>query len=384
MIVNCTDLFCLKVYLIVDAESEFVLGILPYAGARRATGSETDHGPNVVFTLAKPFFNKAHVIVCDSFFPSLKLAFDLLDKGTFLVATIKSSRTGLPNIAAAVARGRVVHGTRGRGRRRGRGSRGRRGALLSSLGPLPTDIPLAPSATDDSPLVRQPLTNLKDTYSNRVWQHDACPQLTITRWTDRKEVLLISTATNPVYTSQVRRLQTVPKLRFKLEGVTVLERNSTRAKLPVRSPTAVSVYQKYMGSVDRVDQRLSYARLSRARTPKHWKVLFLGLVDLFIHNTFTLYHKHVNKVLSSKDFRLKLADELIGSFASGHARSTATQRQKDEGHLPDRKGDANDRRLCHHCKKLKTPFYCVACDEFFCIDSSRECFKKFHAKLFRS
>jgi hypothetical protein len=362
----------LQLYLIVDSESQYVLGVTVYGGAK-LTGPEKDHGPNVVMKLSSPFFNKHHCVVVDNYFPTIKLAMDLMDKGTFLVATIRSNRTGLPDVADAVQRGRVAFGGRGRGRRRQKSRR---------LGVEPTPIPLPPPVDGDEHLVTQPLTDLSSTYSYHVWQHSASPQLTITLWNDRKAVLLISTATSPIYSGSVSRLQTVPKLRIVMDKEVVEEAKSNRVKLPVKAPTAVTVYQQRMGAVDRVDQRLSYFRLSRARTRKYWKVLAFGVFDLLIHNSLVLYNKHINENIGAKDFRIKLAKELIGAHASGYARSASTRRQRDEGHLPAFVKHS-ERGRCALCK-ARASCRCQGCDKFFCLHSDSNCFTSYHSKLFHS
>jgi hypothetical protein len=366
-----TPSFALQLYLVVDSQTQFILGVHVYGGAK-VTGPEKDHGPNVVMKLVTPFFDKNHCVVVDNYFPSIKLAFDLMDKGTFLVATIRSNRTGLPDVADAIKRGRVASGGRGRGR-------GRRRKTASRLDTTPTNIPLAPPVEPDELLVHQPLTDLETQYSFRVWQHDSSPQLTVTLWNDRKPVLLISTATSPIYSGAVSRLQTLPVEEEKKQAA---EEKQQRVKRPVRAPTSVTVYQQWMGAVDRVDQRLSYFRLSRARTRKYWKVLAFGIFDLAIHNTLVLYNRHVNKNISAKDFRLKLAKELIGAHASGYARSASTHRQRDEGHLPTAVSHEK-RGYCKECRARCT-IKCTGCDKFFCVLSERNCFATFHCKLFHS
>jgi hypothetical protein len=279
----------------------------------------------------KPYLHLGHVVVVDNFFPSVSLALDLYDAGTYIVATIRSNRIGLPAVLRDAKRSK-------------------------------------------------PTTANRFTYS--VWQHSLLPNLTFTVWRDRATVLLISTATNPNATSTVSRLQKVPSVRVRMEGQVVLERGQAQAKLPVVAPQALCVYQERMDAVDRIDQHLAYSKTSRSRTRKYWKVAAFGVFDLFVHNAYVLFKLNCDSRITPKKFRLELAHALIGSYASGKARSRATAAQMDGGHLPECVA-TKDRKRCKNCG-VQCPHRCVGCDAFFCCRPDRNCFHDYHKKLFYS
>lgn len=364
----------LKVYLLVDSATRFVLAMLPYGGAK-VTGPERDHGAKVVTTLMEQFVHQGHTVVCDNFFTTLGLAKTLWASGTAIVGTMQRNRNGLPDEISG-KRAPDPNGARGRGRGGGRG----RGRSRARSSPRVVLGPPAPSLTKK--------------YAFDVLQSTTEPYMTLSRFKDRstKPVLLISTATSPTATATVSRLQKQPAIRVVFTDPDSKEEDAKRvivnkpavkyAKLSVVAPAALGVYQSKMGGVDQVDQFLSYQRLGRLRTRKMWKTLFWSVLDLSVHNAWVLYRRDVDPKISNKNFRVALAEELIGDYASGRGRSKATQRQKDEGHLPVVVGHTQ-RQRCKECKAY-TPVRCVGCDSFFCLLEDRNCFTKHHNRLFHS
>jgi hypothetical protein len=194
--------------------------------------------------------------------------------------------------------------------------------------------------------------------------------VSLTRQDDRKNVLLLSSATNPLQTGSARRLVT--------EGS-----EGTRVKTLLTAPSALEVYQKFMGAVDRVDQSLSYLRVTRMRHRKPWKVLFFDLFDIVVHNCFILDRRYVDNGILYASFRRKLAEEIIGQFSSGIARIRRTQRQLDEGHWPLPTTIQIRRGRCSFdgCK-MNTYFFCSCCVKYFFVNINRLCFTLFHKRLF--
>ena len=81
-------------------------------------------------------------------------------------------------------------------------------------------------------------------------------------------------------------------------------------------PTAIVDYNKWMGGVDLADQLLSYYSMTNRRTLKWWKKVFWRLVDITIINSWIIFHTNnpTSEINSQKQFRLKLAEELVQSL----------------------------------------------------------------------
>lgn len=78
---------------------------------------------------------------------------------------------------------------------------------------------------------------------------------------------------------------------------------------PIKKPKCVVEYNKYMGSVDKLDQMNKYYPCTR-QTVKWTKKFVLYLIELSIVNAHILYQKNVKKV-KLLEFRLLLIDGII-------------------------------------------------------------------------
>ena len=219
-------------------------------------------------------------------------------------------------------------------------------------------------------------------------QQESCQRgnLTATVWKDKKLVKMLSTMSNPLTTSSVERKQ------------------KDGSKITVPCPDAVVVYNKYMGGVDKGDQLRHYYRI-RTKCVKNYKYIFWFLVDVVITNANIISHfSPVNtSERSLKAFRLKLADQLIGSYCSRQrsgrpslAKSNpnppppppASQRQYDSTimHLPSHQG----RKRCIYCREYRTVsrrretvWYCQECEgrPALCLTGrgdGSDCFRVWH------
>ena len=96
---------------------------------------------------------------------------------------------------------------------------------------------------------------------------------------------------------------------------TILSGTQDGSRIPVPCPQSIILDNTYMGGVDRGDQLQGYYS-SRSKSRKFYKYIFYFLLDVTITNAFILMKKHTNKgsKMTIKDFRLKLASELIGDY----------------------------------------------------------------------
>ena len=131
--------------------------------------------------------------------------------------------------------------------------------------------------------------------------------LTATAWKDKKQVNFLSTNCDPT------------------EIDTVSRRQKDGSPVDVVCPVVSKCYTKYMSGVDRADQlRMQYATCRKA--VKWWKYIFWFLFYVAICNAFICMRESANHQLISRrgktkprtqiDFRMKLAEQLIGDFRS--------------------------------------------------------------------
>lgn len=84
----------LKIWVIVDAETGYILKIQIYQGKLNAT--ETNQGKRVVLDLAEDYLDQGRGITADNFFTSKALALELLEKKNTFVGTIRKKRKEVP------------------------------------------------------------------------------------------------------------------------------------------------------------------------------------------------------------------------------------------------------------------------------------------------
>ena len=154
-----------------------------------------------------------------------------------------------------------------------------------------------------------------------------------------------------------------------------------------------------MRGVDRGDQLIGYYNIGR-RSRKWWKRVFGYVVEVAALNAYVIqkdgYLPAERKKHDHLEFRVALAEELIGSFCShqhiGRPRSHDHQQvlrlDNTQTHLPTIDGSS---RMCVVCskvrevKKLKRSEYrhetqmkCGVCDVNLCVTKDRNCFVKYH------
>ena len=118
-------------------------------------------------------------------------------------------------------------------------------------------------------------------------------------------------------------------------------RRSKQGVVQVPCPTVLKDYNKYMCGIDRADQNNRY--YSADRNCKHWplRIVFHQL-ETSINNAFQLYKAIPTQKLSSRDFRMTLATNLMMSYrtknqAIGRPRRdpiTALRLQNVGAHMP--------------------------------------------------
>ena len=198
-------------------------------------------------------------------------------------------------------------------------------------------------------------------------------KVTASVWMDNKPVTVMSTNTQPTATGTVLRRQ----------------RNGSRISVPC--PEAVISYNSNMGGVDHGDQLRGYYNC-RTKSRKFYKYIFYFLFDVSITNAFILW-KHFGSAtgMTLKEFRLRLAQQLIGDYCSRRraGRGGGAIRPLPLQHfplkVPDETGGANKRGRCDRClqvrhKRTDTSWFCRECNVWLCHTGipTSDCFLLWH------
>ena len=177
----------------------------------------------------------------------------------------------------------------------------------------------------------------------------------------------------------------------------VLRRQLDGTRTSVPCPESIIQYNSYMGGVDRWDQLRGYYNC-RTKRRKFYKYIFCFLFDVAITNAYILYkHCSSHHPMRVKNFRLKLATELIGQYCS-HRR--AGRSSSAVAHLPLRhfpiKVESDSlpvkkrRGRCAYCSKshnrTDTSWFCRECGVWLCHngDPTSDCFLLWHKRLTRA
>uniref|UniRef100_A0A2C9KGK8 PiggyBac transposable element-derived protein domain-containing protein n=1 Tax=Biomphalaria glabrata TaxID=6526 RepID=A0A2C9KGK8_BIOGL len=223
----------IKIWCCAEASSGYVLNFRVYTGKSNYS-SPNGLGYNVVMSMTEPYLDKYHEVYFDNFFSSLKLAEDLLERKTYSCATIRARRKGWP-------------------------------------------LPKSKQKKGDLKMRQKGL-------------------IVATQWTDKRQVNILSTNSDPV--------------------MTTVERRSKTGMLDVEIPLPVVNYNSGMFGVDLADQHRSYYPVGRVSN-KWWRYMLWYLIDISMINSFLLMKK--SRPNDSTDslsqnhllFHKKVADQLL-------------------------------------------------------------------------
>ena len=150
-------------------------------------------------------------------------------------------------------------------------------------------------------------------------------------------------------------------------------------------------YNQHMGGVDRGDQLRGYYSC-RTKSRKFYKYIFFFLFDVAITNGYILYKENTNpKLKNIKEFRLQLAQNLIGSYCSrrraGRYGGAIVPLQLQHFPVKDSSGPCpsiHRRGRCAHCDhsghRTDTTWFCQECGVWLCHNGNptKDCFFLWH------
>ena len=154
----------------------------------------------------------------------------------------------------------------------------------------------------------------------------------------------------------------------------------------VNNNESVSVYNKAMGGVDRMDQNIG-AYMINIRSKKWWRPLFRFCVDLAVNNAFQLYRlqplQQGEKHLDLLRFRREIVKVYHARFRSDKTlplifpAPRSTQRVIPEIYYDgiDHWIAKGNQRRCAKCSKT-SKYFCEKCN----VGLHPDCFKVFHTR----
>ena len=98
---------------------------------------------------------------------------------------------------------------------------------------------------------------------------------------------------------------------------TVNRRQKDGTRVLFTCPRCIQLYNKHMGSIDEGDQLRGYYQI-RLKCTKNYKYIFWFTFDVLVTNSFILMKFDVvtGTPMTLKQFRVKLAEQLIGNYCS--------------------------------------------------------------------
>lgn len=209
-------------------------------------------------------------------------------------------------------------------------------------------------------------------------------KLTAMRWTDSKDVYMLSTE------ATARRV----------------ECTAQRGRVTVTKPEMVPLYNKQMGGVDLNDYLESKYSPCRA-AKKMWRKLAVYLISTAVTNAYIIHRMVTRKGTVRQSahfqFREKLGNIMLMLCDTRPAQKYAITAPIPVGlgHLPKvypplqsqvEKARSNPdaaagklKRQLHRCQlegcKQKSIFYCIECNKCFCMRPDKECFRIYHQNL---
>ena len=317
-----------KVWVRADSVTGYFCDFNAYVG-RETSGTEVGLGERVVSQLCKDIEGHNYHIYCDNFFSSVSLFESLLEHHVYACGTVRRDRKGFPI--------------------------GLKHIQLSQRG---------------------------------EYQAMQRNELVATVWRDKKDVVTLSTQSNPTKEHQVLRRQ----------------KDGTRVS--VSCPEAIHMYNRYMGGVDKGDQLRKYYHV-RLKCQKNYKYIFWFAFDTAITNASILSQYSVTTVsqthLLLKNFRLRLAERLIGNYCSrrraGRPHSSSVPSHPPPllptgrlaPHLPSHQTGL--RKQCVYCSQYRVPrqrrmtvWFCAACDGHppLCLTGrggESDCYRLWHQNI---
>ncbi|XP_040264689.1 piggyBac transposable element-derived protein 4-like [Bufo bufo] len=203
--------------------------------------------------------------------------------------------------------------------------------------------------------------------------------ITCVKWMDNRSVTLLSNF-----------------LTCKKDDMThVLRRQAGCAeKLHIPCPTIVTIYNKYMGGVDLMDQKKVSYETDRRSKIKFYLRIFFDLLDIAVNNSHCIYiqaneERHPEcKAITPLEYRQMIARSLVGGYSNRQRKAPSAPVRSSRSVLPAPKPKhsmirSDRRKRCaqraKHVNENRTDSLCDTCKVHLCYTKTRNCFADYHS-----
>ncbi len=324
-IISKSARYGIKLYVLTDAETSFVLKVIIYTG--KSTYTENNNKDlkktvQVVRDLCESYTGSFRTVYIDRFYTSIDVMKELDKMKLFVTGTCMTNR-------------------------------------------VPKELQIANSSAEAKSMNRGDYTYHKYTYidsENKVHDYG------LTVWKDSKMVYLLSNTWNN-------------------NEATTCKRRSSNGLLTITRPVVVEKYNTYMGGVDVADQRRLHCNSTIMGQNRWWLKLFFYLLDVGTANALILYRLAIDDdKINLADFKSKVVQGLLGNKHEAIMRAPAQPEEEEENeHKP---GAVRGRFRCAYCALYstysRTSFKCKAtgCGIPLCCvghgKAERDCFNIVH------
>jgi hypothetical protein len=321
----------IKLYVITDAETAYVLCVIVYTGKSTNYGSsegdETKETVQVVCRLVEPFIHTHQTIYVDRFYTSVDLLKSLSERGLYLTGTVMANR-------------------------------------------LPPEIRVDKKSADYKAMSRGDYYRSKLTYTRKDGIMEATAG--VVAWRDGTMVYCLSNDVNNHECDKCRR---------RVDGGVV----------EVKRPICIARYNESMGGVDLADMKRMQCSSSIMGQGRWWLKLFFYFLDVGTGNALVLYNEQLKMRAQGKEynrwnlsqFKMQLIEDLVGKSANDLFSGSNADDVLEHICVPIPDG----RRVkCAYCgimtRECRTRYLCAACVVPLCSMGSGkvnyDCFTEAH------
>jgi hypothetical protein len=306
----------IKVYVVTDATTAFVLKVVFYTGKSTYVGDTEEVSKKktvqVVEQLVEPFRGTHRTIYVDRFYTSLELLKSLTERQLYITGTMLATR-------------------------------------------IPQAIRMTKTSAEYKQMKRGDAVKFKLRYGVDGNQHAAG----LVAWRDRNVVYCLSNDSN----------------NFEFDEC---KRRGDRGIISIPRPVSIANYNRYMGGVDLADMRRLQCNSTIMGQNRWWLKLFFYLLDVGTSNALVLHNEYRrmnqkgdegSSQMNIVEFKKQLVADFLGREAMEELKGKGMAKGEGVEHVPVRV-EGNTRYRCALCameeKDKRTRFKCALCGVPFC------------------
>jgi Transposase IS4/Exonuclease len=248
----------IKLYVITDAVTAFVLKVIIYTGKKTYQQQDEDlmKTVQVVKNLCTPYAGSHRTVFVDRFYTSIQLMKELDKMNLYVVGTVMRNR-------------------------------------------IPNELTIAKNSPTFKSMGRGDCTTHTYTYKD---DNNTVRKYGLVCWKDRDMVYCLTNS-------------------FSTDNYDTCRRRSTSGLLRLHRPSVIGEYNRYMGGVDLADQRRLHCNSTIMGQHRWWLKLFFYLLDVGTANSLVLYNESMNDKMNIFEFKQKLVTSLLGSKLDDNVRT---------------------------------------------------------------